>query len=40
MFKEYFGLSLRDTFRSWTLMETLVGTFGLLCVLLLSAAVG
>ena len=40
MFKEYFGLSLRDTFRSWTLMETLVGTFGLLFVLLLSAALG
>jgi Gnt-I system high-affinity gluconate transporter len=40
MFKEYFGLSLKDTFRSWTLMETLVGVFGLLFVLLLSAAVG
>lgn len=40
MFKEYFGLSLQDTFRSWTLMETLVGTFGLLFVLLLSLAVG
>jgi Gnt-I system high-affinity gluconate transporter len=40
MFKEYFGLSLQDTFRSWTLMETLVGSFGLLFVLLLSAAVG
>lgn len=36
MFKEYFGLSLKDTFRSWTLMETLVGVFGLLFVLLLS----
>jgi len=36
MFKEYFGLSLQDTFRSWTLMETLVGVFGLLFVLLLS----
>ena len=36
MFKEYFGLSLRDTFRSWSLMETLVGIFGLLFVLLLS----
>lgn len=36
MFKEYFGLSLRDTFRSWTMMETLVGTFGILFVLLLS----
>ncbi|GGX93514.1 gluconate:H+ symporter [Pseudoduganella dura] len=40
MFKEYFGLSLRDTFCSWTLMETLVGVFGLLFVLLLSAALG
>jgi gluconate transporter len=37
MFKEYFNLSLRDTFRSWSVMETLVGTFGLLFVLLLNA---
>ncbi|MFK3888055.1 GntP family permease [Sphingomonas sp. NPDC079357] len=37
MFKEYFGLSLRDTFRSWSLMETLVGLFGLVFVLLLDA---
>jgi gluconate transporter len=36
MFKEYFGLSLRDTFRSWSAMETIVGVFGLLFVLLLS----
>jgi Gnt-I system high-affinity gluconate transporter len=36
MFKEYFGLSLRDTFRSWTMMETLVGSVGILFVLLLS----
>jgi gluconate transporter len=36
MFKEYMGLSLRDTFRSWTLMETLVGLFGLLFVMILS----
>lgn len=36
MFKEYMGLSLKDTFRSWTLMETLVGVFGLLFVMLLS----
>ncbi|WP_343729858.1 gluconate:H+ symporter [Duganella sp.] len=40
MFKEYFGLSLKDTFRSWTLMETLVGVFGLIFVLLLSAFIG
>lgn len=37
MFKEYFGLSLRDTFRSWTLMETIVGVMGLLMVLLINA---
>ncbi|WP_371874417.1 GntT/GntP/DsdX family permease [Duganella rivi] len=36
MFKEYFGLSLKDTFRSWTMMETLVGSFGILFILLLS----
>lgn len=36
MFKEYFGLSLADTFRSWTLMETLVGVVGLVCVLVLD----
>lgn len=40
MFKEYFGLSLRDTFRSWSLMETLVGVFGLVFVLLLNTVVG
>ena len=37
MFKEYFNLSLRDTFRSWSLMETLVGVFGLIFVLILNA---
>lgn len=40
MFKEYFGLSLKDTFRSWSAMETLVGLFGLLFVMLLSLVVG
>jgi gluconate transporter len=33
MFKEYFNLDLMDTFRSWTLMESLAGGVGLLCVL-------
>lgn len=33
MFKEYFNLSLKDTFRSWTVMESLAGGVGLLCVL-------
>ena len=39
MFKEYFGLSLKDTFRSWSLMETLVGVFGIIFVMLLSLVV-
>ena len=36
LFKEYFNLDLRDTFRSWTLMESLAGGVGLLCVLVLN----
>jgi Gnt-I system high-affinity gluconate transporter len=36
MFKEYFGLSLKGTFLSWTVMESLVGVVGLLGVLALS----
>lgn len=39
MFKEYFGLSLSQTFRSWSVMETLVGIFGLVFVLLLDLLV-
>ncbi|TDS07510.1 gluconate:H+ symporter [Sphingobacterium paludis] len=35
MFKSYFGLSMKDTFRSWTVMETLVSVTGLIGVLLL-----
>jgi gluconate transporter len=37
LFKEYFNLSLKDTFRSWTLMESVAGVVGLLCVLALNA---
>ncbi|NER18950.1 gluconate:H+ symporter [Spongiivirga citrea] len=36
MFKEYFGLSIKQTFRSWTIMETIVGTMGLIGVLVLD----
>ncbi len=36
LFKEYFNLSIKDTLRSWTLMETTVGVAGLLGVLLLN----
>ena len=36
MFKEYFGLSMIDTFRSWTLIETMVSVIGLIGVLILD----
>jgi len=36
MFKEWFGLSLGDTFRTWTVMETIVGVMGLIGVLLMD----
>ena len=36
MFKEYFNLSIKDTIRSWSLMETIVAIMGLAGVLLLS----
>jgi Gnt-I system high-affinity gluconate transporter len=39
MYKEYFNLSLKDTFKSWTAMETLVGVVGLIGVLLLDLVV-
>ncbi len=36
MFKEYFNMSLKDTFKTWTVMETIVGISGLLGVLVLD----
>ena len=36
MFKEYFSLTLKQTFLTWTVMETIVSVLGLLGVLLLS----
>ncbi|MBM0106812.1 permease DsdX [Steroidobacter sp. S1-65] len=36
MCKEYFNLSLADTFRSWSVMETIVGSVGLVLILLFS----
>lgn len=37
LFKEYFNLSIKDTLRTWTVMETLVGIMGLLGALALNA---
>ncbi|HEX2605890.1 MAG TPA: gluconate:H+ symporter [Flavisolibacter sp.] len=39
MFKEYFGLNLRQTFRTWTLMESLISLFGLAGVLLIQTLI-
>lgn len=36
MYKEYFNLSVKDTFRSWTVMETIVAVAGLAGVLALD----
>jgi Gnt-I system high-affinity gluconate transporter len=40
MFKEYFNLSIKDTIRSWSIMETIVSLTGLVGVLLLNLVVG
>jgi len=39
LFKEYFNLSIKDTIRSWSLMETIVSIVGLVGVLLLNLLV-
>jgi len=39
LFKEYFNLTLRQTFATWTIMETMVSVVGLLMVLLLNQIV-
>jgi Gnt-I system high-affinity gluconate transporter len=36
LFKEYFNLTIRQTFATWTVMETMVSVIGLLMVLLLN----
>jgi Gnt-I system high-affinity gluconate transporter len=36
LFKEYFNLSMKDTFRSWSVMETIVSVMGLIGVLVLE----
>jgi len=36
LYKEYFNLSIKDTLKTWTVMETTVGIMGLLGVLVLD----
>lgn len=39
LFKEYFDLSIRDTIRSWSLMETIVSVAGLIGVMILNTLI-
>jgi Gnt-I system high-affinity gluconate transporter len=36
MFKEYFNLTIKETIRSWSIMETIVAVVGLIGVLVLD----
>jgi len=36
LFKEYFNLSIKDTLRSWSVMESIVSIVGLISVLILN----
>ena len=37
LFKEYFNLSVKETLRTWTVMETMVGIIGITGVLIMNA---
>ena len=39
LYKEYFNLSIQDTIRSWSLMETIVAVCGLIGVLILNVII-
>jgi Gnt-I system high-affinity gluconate transporter len=39
MFKEYFNLSIKDTIRTWSIMETIVALVGLAGVMILNAII-
>lgn len=39
MIKEYFGLTMKETFATWTLLSTLVSVFGLAFILLLNMVI-
>lgn len=36
MFKEYFGLTVKETFLTWSLIETIISVSGLVFVLFIS----
>ena len=37
LFKEYFNLSIKDTLKSWSIMETIVALVGMAGVMILNA---
>ncbi|MGX9134295.1 GntP family permease [Rummeliibacillus sp. JY-2-4R] len=39
MVKEFFGLSLKETFATWTLLSTILSIVGLVCILLMNIIV-
>ncbi len=39
LYKEYFNLSVKDTLKTWTVMETTVGTMGLIGVLIMNTII-
>jgi Gnt-I system high-affinity gluconate transporter len=39
LFKEYFNLSIKDTLKSWSVMESIVSVVGLFGVLVLSSLI-
>jgi Gnt-I system high-affinity gluconate transporter len=39
LFKEYFNLGIKDTIRSWSLMETIVGVVGLAGVMIMNTLI-
>ena len=39
MFKEYFGLSIGETIKSWSVMETIISVMGLIGVLIINAII-
>ena len=39
LFKEYFNLSIKQTMKSWTIMETIVSVMGLIGVLVINALI-
>ena len=40
LFKEYFNLSIKDTLKTWSVMETIVAVAGLVGVMILNATIG